>query len=92
MGAFNLPIHLIESCDYSSHYRFAIRLETNYKRFGGGMLGSGDSSGVPVEMGSSAHSKTNPMADINLNNPDENDNNAKVDYSSSKDKNITVNF
>ena len=56
------------------------------------MLGSGDSSGVPVEMGSSAHSKTNPMADINLNNPDENDNNAKVDYSSSKDKNITVNF
>lgn len=72
--------------------RFALRLETNYKRFGGGMLSSGDSSGVPVEMGSSAHSKTNPMADINLNNPDENDNNTKVDYSSSKEKNITVNF
>ena len=68
--------------------RFAMRLEANYKRFGG----SGEVS--HVELGSSAHSKTNPMADINLNNPDENANDTKIDYSTTQQdkKNLTVNF
>ena len=68
--------------------RFAMRLEANYKRFGGE-----PAEGGVVELGSSAHSKTNPMADINLNNPDENSNDtSKIDYSQQQDKNLTVNF
>ena len=72
--------------------RFAMRLEANYKRFSD----SGEGGGGVVELGSSAHSKTNPMADINLNNPDENCNDThKIDYSQQqqdKSKNLTVNF